>query len=86
MEGVEKEQLWSDSEVCSEERFEEDIKEGEEDYKYNSKDVEDGQDGCKDDASYESQTSDLGISPDLSIKGSGTIRKLLFVLFIHLFI
>ena len=29
MEGLEKEQFWSDSQVSSEERFEEDVKEGE---------------------------------------------------------
>ena len=74
MEGVEKEQVWSDSEVSSEERFEEDVKEGEEDNRDDASDVEkgeDGEDGCKDDASDKSQTSDVGIIPDLSIRCSG---------------
>ena len=75
MEGLEKEQVWSDSNVISEERFEEDVTEGEEDYKDNSSNVVDGEDGCKDDASDESQTSDLGISPDFSIRGSGNYRN-----------
>ena len=34
-----------------------------------------GQDGCKDDASDESQTSDLGVSPDLSISESRDYKK-----------
>ena len=81
---MEKEQVWSGSKVSREERFEEDVKEGEEDYKDDSSDEEDGQDGCKDDASDESQTSDLGISPDLSIRGCGNYKKHIVVY--HLFI
>ena len=37
--------------------------------------MEDGEDGCKEVASDESQTSDLGISPDLSIRCSGHYNK-----------
>ena len=72
---MENEQLLSDSKVSCEEWSEEDVKEGEEDCKDDSSDVASGQDGCKDDASDESQTSDLGVSPDLSISESGDYKK-----------
>ena len=68
-------EVWSDSKVSCEEWSEEDVKEGEEDCKDDSSDVASGQDGCKDDASDESQTSDLGVSPDLSISESGDYKK-----------
>ena len=68
-------EVWSDSKVSCEEWSEEDVKEGEEDCKDDSSDVASGQDGCKDDASDKSQTSDLGVSPDLSINESGDYKK-----------
>ena len=62
----------------------EDVKEGEEDCKDDSSDVASGQDGCKDDASDESQTNDLGVSPDLSISESREYKKIKFLVsFIH---
>ena len=75
MEEVENEQVWSDNKVSCEEKSEEDVKEGEEDCKDNSSDVASGQDGCKDDASDESQTSDLGVCPDLAICQNGDYNK-----------
>ena len=68
-------EVWSDSKVSCEEWSEEDVKEGEEDFNDDSSDVASGQDGCKDDASDESQTSDLGVSPDLSISESRDYKK-----------
>ena len=72
---VRSEQVWSDSKVSCEEWSEEDVKEGKDDCKDNSSDVASGQDGCKDNASDLSQTSDLGVSPDLSIKENGDYKK-----------
>ena len=72
---MENEQVWSDSEVSCEEWSEGEVKEGEEDCKDNSSDTANGQDGCKDNASDKSQTSDLGVSPDLSISDSGGNQK-----------
>ena len=65
----------SDNKVSFEEWSEDTVKEGEEDCKHNSNDVASGQDGCKDDASDESQTSDLGVSLDLSISESKDYKK-----------
>ena len=83
---MENEQVWSDSEVSCEEWSEGDVKEGEEDCKDNSSDTANGQDGCKDNASDKSQTSDLGVSPDLSISDSRDSQKKLLISFIHLFV
>ena len=68
-------EVWSDSKVSFEEWSKDAVKEGEEDYKHDSSDVASGQHGCKDDASDESQTSYLGVSPDLSISESGDYKK-----------
>ena len=76
LKGLEKEHVCSDSEAINEPRFEEDIKEGEADHKGDSN-VEDGQDGCKDDA------SDLGIG--LSCLLEAYKRKLMFLSLINLF-
>ena len=67
--------VWSDSKVSCEWWSEEDVKEGEEDCKDDSRDVASVQAGCKDDASGNTQTSDLGVSPDLSISESGDYKK-----------
>ena len=75
MEEVENEQVWSDSEVSCEDWSEGYIKKGEEDYKDNSSDTNNRQDGCKENASEKSQKSDLGVSPDLSISDSGDKQK-----------
>ena len=55
---VNHQQVWSDSKVSSEEWSGEEDKDGEEDCKVDSCDLEDAQDGCKDHAS---ETSDLGL-------------------------
>ena len=76
----------SENKVSFEEWSKEAVKEGEEDCKHSSSDVASGQDGCKDDASDESQTSDLGVSPDLSINESGDYKKTIHCIiysFIH---
>ena len=62
-----------------------DIKEGEEDGKDNPSDLEDGQDGCEDDASDERQISDLEVIHNLYISGLEDNKKKhrLFYLFSH---
>ena len=73
---VNHQQVWSDSKVSSEEWSGEEDKDGEEDCKVDSCDLEDAQDGCKDHASDKSQTSDLGLLTCLmSISGSGDYQK-----------
>ena len=79
-------EVWSDSKVSFEEWSKDAVKEGAEDCKHNSRDVASGQDGCKDNASDESQTIDLGVSPDFSISESGDYKKTIHCIiysFIH---
>ena len=73
---MENEKVLSDGNVICEECSEEDLKVGEEEWKDHSSDTKNGLNVYKDNASDKSQTSDLGVSSDLSI--SNTPKHALF--------
>ena len=68
---MENEQVLSDGNVICEECSEEDLKVGEEEWKDHSSDTKNGRNVYKHNASDKSQTSDLGVSSDLSISNTG---------------